>query len=116
LYKDINAERLTTTGMTLGTVQYYAPEQAQGEIVSPSADMYSLGTVIYEMLTGRTPFNGETPVAIAMQHIHDIPTPPSQFNPNIQLPLEEIIMRCLEKSPEMRYRDSSELVYALEML
>src|SRR5713226_9210471 len=116
VYKDINAERLTTTGMTLGTVQYYAPEQAQGEIVSPAADVYALGIVMYEMLTGRPPFDGETPVAVAMQHIQDQPTPPAQLNPNIPLALEEIILRCLEKVPEMRFRDGSQLARALEML
>jgi eukaryotic-like serine/threonine-protein kinase len=116
VYKDINDERLTTTGMTLGTVQYYAPEQAQGEIVSPAADVYALGIVMYEMLTGRTPFDGDTPVAVAMQHIQDTPLPPSQFNPNIPPALEEIILRCMEKVPEMRYRDGSTLARALEML
>lgn len=116
VYKDINAERLTTTGMTLGTVQYYAPEQAQGEIVSPAADVYALGIVMYEMLTGRPPFDGDTPVAVAMQHIQDLPVPPGQLNPNIPPVLEDIIMRCLEKEPGMRYRDGSALARALEML
>ncbi|GHO68674.1 protein kinase [Ktedonobacter sp. SOSP1-52] len=116
VYKDINAERLTTTGMTLGTVQYYAPEQAQGEIVSPAADVYALGIVMYEMLTGRTPFDGDTPVAVAMQHIQDTPAPPSHFNPNIPPALEDVILRCLEKIPEMRYRDGSSLARALETL
>src|SRR5438874_8054563 len=116
VFKDINGERLTTTGMTLGTVQYYAPEQAQGEIVSPAADVYALGIVMYEMLTGRTPFDGDTPVAVAMQHIQDAPTPPRQLNPNIPPALEEIILRCLEKVPEMRYRDGSQLARALELL
>src|SRR2546426_5625744 len=116
VYTAINAERLTTTGMTLGTVQYYAPEQAQGEIVTPAADVYALGIVMYEMLTGRTPFDGDTPVAVAMQHIQDLPIPPSQYNPNIPPALEEIILRCLEKVPEMRYRDGSQLARALEML
>src|SRR5436305_8341488 len=116
VYKDINAERLTTTGMTLGTVQYYAPEQAQGEIVSPAADVYALGIVMYEMLTGHPPFDGDSPVAVAMQHIQDVPTPPSHFNPNILPALKEIIMRCLEKEPERRYRDGSMLARALELL
>ena len=116
VYKDINDERLTTTGMTLGTVQYYAPEQAQGEIVSPAADVYALGIVMYEMLTGRTPFDGDTPVAVAMQHIQDLPTPPSHFNAAIPAALEGVILRCLEKVPEMRYRDGSVLARALEEL
>jgi len=116
VYKDISAERLTTTGMTLGTVQYYAPEQALGEIVSPAADVYALGIVMYEMLTGRTPFDGDTPVAVAMQHIQVQPTPPSQFNPNIPAALEEIMLRCLEKAPERRFRDGSQLARALGML
>src|SRR5260370_1909645 len=116
VYKDINAERLTTTGMTLGTVQYYAPEQAQGEIVSPAADVYALGIVMYEMLTGRPPFDGDNPVAVAMQHIQDPPTPPRQLNPTIPPALEEIILRCLEKVPEMRFRDGSQLARALETL
>src|SRR5262249_19016503 len=116
VYKDINAERLTTTGMTLGTVQYYAPEQAHGEIVNPAADVYALGIVMYEMLTGRTPFEGDTPVAVAMQHIQDAPLAPSRLNPNIPSALEEIILRCLEKAPEMRYRDGTLLARALETL
>src|SRR5438876_6508542 len=116
VYKDINAERLTTTGMTLGTVQYYAPEQAQGEIVSPAADVYALGIVMYEMLTGHPPFDGDSPVAVAMQHIQDVPTPLSHLNPQIPPALEEIILRCLEKVPEMRYRDGSQLARALELL
>src|SRR5216110_1265959 len=82
MYKDANAERLTTSGMTLGTVQYFAPEQAQGEIVSPAADVYALGIVMYEMLTDHTPFNGNSPVVVAMQHIQDQPNPPGQFNPS----------------------------------
>src|SRR5579883_3070806 len=116
VYKDINAERLTTTGMTLGTVQYYAPEQAQGEIVSPAADIYALGIVMYEMLCGRTPFDGETPVAVAMRHIQDAPDPPTLYNPRITPGLERIILRCLEKDPRDRYKDGDALAYALENL
>jgi eukaryotic-like serine/threonine-protein kinase len=114
VYKDVGAERLTTTGMTLGTVQYYAPEQAQGEVVTPAADIYALGIVMYEMLTGRTPFDGDTPVAVAMRHIQDLPDPPSQYNPAIAPSLERIILRCLEKDPRDRYRDGDALAYALE--
>ncbi len=112
----VNAERLTITGATLGTVYYYAPEQAQGEIVAPSTDVYALGNIIYEMLTGRTPFDGDNPVAVALQHVHDQPVPPSQINPTIPPTLEKIILRCLEKSPDMRFRDGAQLARALETL
>ncbi len=113
MYKDADAERLTTTGMTLGTVQYYAPEQAQGEIVRPSADVYALGIVMYEILTGQTPFDGDTPVAVAMKHIQEDPEPPSKINPRIPPQLERIIMRCLEKDPAARFRDGDELAATL---
>ncbi len=108
--------KLTTAGITLGNNQYYAPEQAKGEIVGPAADIYALGIIMYEMLTSRLPFDGDTPVAVAMQHIHDQPLPPSQINPSIPAALEEIILRCLEKVPEMRFHDGSQLAQALETL
>ena len=114
MYKDVDEQRLTTTGMTLGTVQYYAPEQAQGEIVRPSADVYALGIVMYEMLTGQTPFDGDTPVAVAMKHIQEIPESPSALNPRIPPSLERIIMRCLEKEPQARFRDGDALASALD--
>ncbi|HEY7984029.1 MAG TPA: protein kinase, partial [Ktedonobacterales bacterium] len=114
VYKDAGAERLTTTGMTLGTVQYYAPEQAQGEVVTPAADIYALGIVMYEMLTGRPPFDGDTPVAVAMKHIQEPPEPPTTYNPAIAPGLERIIMRCLEKDPRDRFRDGDALAYALD--
>jgi serine/threonine protein kinase len=114
MYKDISAERLTTTGMTLGTVQYYAPEQAQGEIVKPAADVYALGIVLYEMLTGKPPFDGDTPVSVAVRHIQDLPDPPSNKNPRIPRGLETLILRCLEKDPRDRYSDGETLAKALD--
>src|SRR5260221_5347934 len=114
--KEDNAKRLTTTGMTLGTVHYYAPEQARGEIVSPAADVYALGIVLYEMLTGHPPFDGDTPVVVAMQQIQTAPIPPRQCNRSIPAALEEMMLRCLEKVPEMRFRDGSQLARALAML
>jgi serine/threonine-protein kinase len=84
--------------------------------VGPASDVYLLGIVMYEMITGHTTFDGDTPYALPIQHIQDLPAPPSQFNPNIPPPLKKIILHCLEKSPEMRYRDGSELAHALEML
>ena len=114
MYKDLSAERLTTTGMTLGTVQYYAPEQAQGEIVKPAADVYALGIVIYEMLTGKPPFDGDTPVSVAVRHIQDLPEPPRKQNPKIPPGLEALILRCLEKDPRDRYPDGDDLAKALD--
>jgi len=116
VYKDTDTERLSMTGTDLGMVQYYAPEQVQGEMVGPTADVYALGIVLYEMLTGRPPFDGDTPVAVAMQHIQDQPTPPAQLNPNIPPDLDALILRCLEKEAEKRYQDGNELVHALEMV
>ena len=75
VYKDISAGRVTTTGQTMGSTHYYSPEQAQSNIVGPASDVYSLGIVMYEMLTGRTPFDGDTPLVVAMQHVKDYPTP-----------------------------------------
>lgn len=103
-------------GMSLGSRRYCPPEQLQGYALVPATDVYALGIIMYEMLTGRTPFDGDTPVEIAMKHIHEIPVPPGQFNPNIPQALEEIIMRCLEKDPEKRYRNGSELARALQEL
>lgn len=116
VYKDTDTERLSMTGTDLGMVQYYAPEQAQGEMVGPTADVYALGIVLYEMLTGRPPFDGDTPVAVAMQHIQDQPTHPAQLNPNIPPDLDALILRCLEKEAEKRYQDGNELAHALEMV
>ncbi len=72
---------MTETGITLGTVDYIAPEQAQGRPATPQSDIYALGVVLYEMLTGRLPFTGDTPVAVAMKHISEPPPPPRRYNP-----------------------------------
>ena len=106
--------KLTDFSIGLVDIQYYTPEQAKGEIGTPAADVYALGIVMYEMLTGRTPFDGNSPVEVAMQHIQEAPVPPGQLNPGIPPALEEIILRCLEKAPEVRWRDGSQLACALE--
>ncbi len=116
LSANTNVKRLTTPDMVVGQVQYAAPEQVMGQNVNPAADIYSLGIVMYEMLTGRPPFDGDTPVAVAMQHVHNNPTPPSRLNSNIPPAVEAVIMRCLEKDLQKRYRDGSALARALEML
>jgi serine/threonine protein kinase len=113
-YQDINTQLLTRTAdVILSPIHYYAPEQAQGEPITPATDVYALGCVMYEMLTGRTPFNGDTPVAVAMQHIQDIPTPPRQLSSSIPPALEALILRCLEKVPQMRFENGESLAHAL---
>lgn len=113
---NIHDKREDTEGSMSSAIQYSAPEQLQGEMVSPAADVYGMGAILYEMFTGRTPFDGDTPVAVAMQHIQDAPVPPSQYNPAIPAAMEEIILRCMEKAPERRYRDGLELARALELV
>lgn len=98
-----NAATLTQTGSILGTAHYLSPEQAQGEPSLAASDLYALGIVMYEMATGRLPFNGDNPVAIAMQHVHEPPPPPSELVAGLPEGLENIILRALAKSPGDRY-------------
>jgi len=94
---------LTQAGSVMGTATYFSPEQAQGLSVDPRSDLYSLGVVLYEMVTGRTPFSGDTPLAIAYKHVQDQPAPPSTVVPEIPRGLEAIIMKLLQKRPDDRY-------------
>ena len=105
---------MTQTGTILGTAQYISPEQAQGHTADPRSDLYSLGIVIYEMLTGKVPFDGESPVAIAYKHVREDPLPPSMVNPDISPELESVVMKALAKNPENRYQNSLEMQADLE--
>ena len=100
---------LTQAGSVMGTATYFSPEQAQGLPVDPRSDLYSLGVVLYEMVTGRPPFSGETPLAIAYKHVQDQPAPPSTIVPDIPLGLEAIIMKLLQKKPDDRYPSAEAL-------
>ena len=104
----------TLTKEALGSVHYISPEQAKGGRVDARSDLYSLGVVMYEMMTGRPPFDGESPVAVAIQHINGKPTMPSLINPNIPGGLEQIIMKAMEKDPAKRYASATEMLYDLE--
>jgi len=107
------ASDMTETGSIMGTAQYLSPEQAQGQPVSPRSDLYSIGVMLYELLTGKVPFDAESPVTIALKHVSEPPVPPSQLNPAISPALEAVVLRALEKDPAMRYADADEFAAAL---
>ena len=106
----------TLTKEALGSVHYISPEQAKGGRVDNRSDLYSLGVVMYEMMTGRAPYDGDSPVAVAIQHINGGATMPSVLNPNIPGGLEQIIMRCMATDPGQRYNSATALLYDLEEL
>ncbi len=104
-----SATVMTQTNLVLGTAGYMAPEQASGEKVSPATDLYSLGVVLYEMLTGALPYEADTPIAIAMQHVNAPPRHPREANPEVPAELDAIVVRLLAKDPNERYTSASEL-------
>ena len=97
----------------VGSVHYSSPEQASGAVVDSTSDIYSTGVVLYEMLTGHVPFTGDTPVAVAMQHIKAVPPPISDYNPDVPPAIVGVVMRALEKSPRKRYQSAREMAEAL---
>ena len=101
---------ISRTSVVLGTAAYISPEQAMGEPVGPASDLYSLGVVLYEMLTGNTPFEAETPVGVAMRHVHEAPRPAKEMNPGVPEGMDALVMRLLAKKPEDRYGSVFELV------
>lgn len=104
---------LTNSGIVLGTADYLSPEQARGETLTASSDLYSLGVVMFEMLTGRPPFVGPTAVSIAMQHASTNPPPLRKYNPAIPPIVERLVLRALEKEPEDRFNSAAEMQQAL---
>jgi serine/threonine-protein kinase len=100
---------LTQTGSVLGTAHYVSPEQAQGRPLGPASDLYSLGVVLYEMTTGRLPFDADTPVAVALKQVNEEPIPPRTLNPNIPPALEAVILRAMQKDPATRYASADEM-------
>jgi eukaryotic-like serine/threonine-protein kinase len=108
------ASDMTETGSIMGTAQYLSPEQAQGHAVSAASDLYAVGIILYELLTGRVPFDGESAVTIALKQVSELPEPPSTYNHAVTPELEAIVMRALEKDPAARFEDADEFIAALE--
>ena len=104
----------TLTKEALGSVHYISPEQAKGSFTDSRSDIYSLGVVMYEMMTGRPPYDGDSPVAVAIQHINGGAPLPTSFNPNIPAGMEQIIMKAMALEPKDRYASATELLYDLE--
>ena len=103
------ASQMTEVGSIVGTAQYLSPEQARGEVVGPPSDLYSVGIVLYEMLTGRVPFEGDSAVAIAMKHLGEEPVPPSVYAPGVPAGLEQVVLRALAKDAGDRYQTAEEM-------
>jgi len=112
--KIFESTNLTLTGMAVGTPEYMSPEQAEGDDLDEQTDIYSLGIVIYEMLTKRPPFTGSNPVAIAYKQVHEIPMPPSSFRRDTPKRLELIVLKALKKNKKERYGNAEEMLNDLD--
>src|SRR5213082_843739 len=103
------ASQMTEVGSIIGTAQYLSPEQAKGAPVDQRSDVYSVGIVLYEMLTGQVPFTGDTPLEIAMKHLSEVPVPPSELRDEVPEDIDMVTLRALAKDPEDRYQTAEEM-------
>jgi beta-lactam-binding protein with PASTA domain/predicted Ser/Thr protein kinase len=103
------ASQMTEVGSIIGTAQYLSPEQARGAPVDQTSDLYSVGVVLYELLTGQVPFTGDTPLEIAMKHLSEVPKPPSELRPDVPHDLDMVVLRALAKDPADRYESAEEM-------
>ncbi len=103
-----HGQTMTATSQVMGTAQYLSPEQAKGEVVDARSDLYSTGCVLFELLTDRPPFVGESPVSVAYQHVSEQPVPPSQLDSQVTPQVDAIVLRALAKSPDQRYQSAAE--------
>lgn len=111
-----DGDDITQAGVVMGTVNYLSPEQGQGKRCDQRTDIYSLGVVMYELLTGKVPFQGENPSSVIYQHIHTKPPLPSELNNSVPKDVEAVVMKCLRKDPNQRYFSASELVKDIEAI
>lgn len=112
--KAVSNSTITAFGTTLGSVHYFSPEHARGGYTDAKSDLYSLGVVMYEMLTGKVPFDADTPVSVALKHMQEEPKPPIESNPNIPQAVNDIIMKALKKDTEQRYQSATEMLQDLK--
>jgi beta-lactam-binding protein with PASTA domain len=108
------ASEMTETGSIMGTAQYLSPEQAQGHAVTAASDLYSIGVMLYEMLAGRLPFEGDSAVSVALKHLSEPPPPISQFRPDVSPSLESVVMAALAKDPAARWQSADDFAEALQ--
>ena len=113
--KAVSNSTITAFGTTIGSVHYFSPEHARGGYTDAKSDIYSLGVVMYEMLTGRVPFDADTPVSIALKHMQEKPVEPIKLNPSIPLAINKIIMKAMEKDISLRYQSATEMLKDLSM-
>ena len=106
-------QHLTMSGLVIGTVTYLAPEQAAGKAIDARTDLYSTGVVLYEMLTGRVPFEGESPLAVLMKHAYEPPPPPRRLNPSLPEDIDTLLLRALAKNPDERFQSAAEMAGAV---
>jgi len=111
--RSLTAKGITGAGVMIGTPEYMSPEQAEVKEVDQRSDIYSLGVILYEMVTGRVPFEGETPLGIAMKHKSEMPKDPRELNAQISEDLSRVILRCMEKDKEKRYQSTEQLLSEL---
>ncbi len=113
--KAVSNSTITAFGTTIGSVHYFSPEHARGGYTDAKSDIYSLGVVMYEMLTGRVPFDADTPVSIALKHMQEKPIEPIKLNPSIPFAVNKIIMKAMEKEISQRYQSATEMLKDLSM-
>ena len=111
-----HGDRLTETGLSLGTPTYMSPEQIEGVAIDGRSDIYALGCVLFELITGRAPFEGPTPLAVAVQHQVDPPPDPREESEDITEEISQLILRCLEKEPGERYQTAEDLLAEIDRI